>query len=619
MSHAGNIKGGAGPFVGPSPGRSHEGGAPGRSPEGGIPAQGDRPGPGAGGAREERTRIGRFPAEAGSPGAGGLPEERTRIGRAPTQAETPSPGGSREAKEPKPTGIWNFTEDGLENRGEARSNRVREDRSAGRFEAPPGQEQPRSTGERPRLRTRTQEGAERGPRFEDPGSQRTTGERPRLRTRTQEGAEPRPRFEGPPGQERPRATGERPRLPTRPQEGAERGPRFEGPPGQERPRATGERPRLPTGERPRLPTGEKSQLPTGEKPQLPTGERPRVRTRAQEGAEPGTRFDNPASPRTAERPRLPERRPVEIPRQGAEAVPVPVSTPGGPEASGDAKPLEDLLPAFPEPIGQEALAHHFGEELRFLGAELRPSRLPPSERTARLWAFFLAYAQANAKDPAGQSEAGRARFQEVLTEHGFSAMYDVNTGQDGVEVALELLKARSPQELNEKLANVRIEPRPETLPSEVSIPVEQQASPARLPENERPATQAQKGSPFEPAAEKQVQQQPKPEQARFDQKEQPAPLALQTNAAPQGVVLPPAPKAQMDPAVSANPEAEPLNRDRYGTNKRLGPHMLWNALHGFRDSPEDTAVKREQWSQLAFGAIITLVGAALMIAMLASL
>jgi hypothetical protein len=346
-----------------------------------------------------------------------------------------------------------------------------------------------------------------------------------------------------------------------------------------------------------------------------------VRTRTQEGAEPGTRFDNPASPKTSERPRLPERRPVEIPRQGAEAVPVPVSTPGGPEASGEAKPLEDLLPAFPEPIGQEALAHHFGEELRFLGAELRPSRLPPSERTARLWAFFLAYAQANAKDPAGQSEAGRARFQEVLTEHGFSAMYDVNTGQDGVEVALELLKARSPQELDEKLANVRIEPRPETLPSEVSIPVEQQASPARLPENERerPATQAQQGSPFEPAAEKQVQQQPKPEQARFDQKEQPAPLALQTNAAPQGVVLPPAPKTQMDPAVSANPEDGPLKRDRSGTNKRLGPHMLWNALHGLRDSGEDTAVKREEWSQLAFGAIITLVGAALMIAMLASL
>ncbi|WP_375768311.1 hypothetical protein NR798_42625 [Archangium gephyra] len=576
MSHAGNIKGGAGPFVGPSPGRSPEGGAPGRSSEGGTAGHGG-PGPGAGGAREERTRIGRFPAEAGSPSAGGLPEERTRIGRAPTQAEMPRPS---ETKESRPTGIWNFTEDGLENRGEARSGRVREDRTAGRFEGPEGQERPRSTGERPALRTRTQEGAERGPRFEDPGSQRTTGERPRLRTRTQEGAD------------------------------AERGPRFENP-GQERPRATGERPRLPTGERPRL--------PTGERPRLSTGERPRVRTRTQEGAEPGTRFDNPASPRTAERPRLPERRPVEIPRQGAEAVPVPVSTPDGLEASGDAKPLEELLPAFPEPIGQEALAHHLGEELRFLGAELRPSRLPPSERTARLWAFFLAYAQANAKDPAGQSEAGRARFHEVLTEHGFSALYDVNSGRDGVEVAMELLKARSPQELNEKLANVRIEPRPETLPSEVSIPVEQHTAPPELPETGQSATQARKDSPFEPAAERQVQQQPKPEQARFDQKEQLTPLALQTNAAPQGVVLPPGLKTQADPRVSVNPEDELPGRDRQGTNKRLGAHMLWNALHSLRDSPEDTAVKREQWSQLAFGAIITLVGAALMIAMLASL
>lgn len=489
MSHAGNIKGGSGPFVGPSPGRSSEGGAPGRSPEGGIPGHADRPGAGAGGAREEKTRIGRFPAEAGSPGAGGMPEERTRIGRAPTEAETPRPGGSREAK---PTGIWKFTEDGLENRGEARSGRTREDRSAGRFEGPPGQERPRTTGERPRLRTRTQEGAERGPRF-----------------------------------------------------------------------------------------------------------------------------DNPASPRTGERPRLPERRPVEIPRQGAESVPVPVHTPEGAEASGDAKPLEDLLPEFPEPIGMESLAHHFGEELRFLGAELRPSRLPPSERTARLWAFFLAYAQANAKDPAGQSAAGRERFREVLTHNGFSALYDVNTGRDGVEVALELLKARSPQELNEKLASVHIEPRPETLPSEVSIPVEQHTAP---PEAGRPSPQAKKGGPFEPAAERPVQQ-PRQDAARFDQKEQLPALALQTNAAPQGVVMPPAPglKTQTDLEMSPNPEDVLPGRERQGTNKRLGPHMLWNALHGFRDSPEDTAVKREQWSQLAFGAIITLVGAALLMAMLASL
>ncbi|HEX5752809.1 MAG TPA: hypothetical protein VFZ09_41780 [Archangium sp.] len=507
MSHTGNIKGGAGPFVGPSPGRSSEGGGPGRSADGGVPGHGDR-GPGARGAREERTRIGRFPAEAGAPGAGGMPEERTRIGRAPTQVEVPRPS---EAKEPKPTGIWNFTEDGLENRGEARSNRVRDDRSAGRFEGPEGQERPRSTGERPRLGT-------------------------------------------------------------------------------------------------------------GERPQLGTGERPRLRTRTQEGAEPGNRFENPASRRTSERPRLPERRPVEIPRQGAEAIPVPVSTPEGAETTGDVKPLEDLLPAFSESIGQESLAHHFSEELRFLGAELRPSRLPPGERAARLWAFFLAYAEANARDPAGQSQAGRERFREVLTEHGFSGLYDVNTGRDGVEVALELLKAQTPEELKRKLADVRIEPRPETLPSEVSIPVEQHTAPLEHPAVEHPATPEQKAHAFESAAERPVQQ-PKQEQAGFDQKEQLAPLALQTNTAPQGVVQPPVPglKGRTDLEGSPNPEDELARRDRHGTNKRLGPHMLWNALHGFRDSPEDTALKREQWSQLAFGAIIGLVGAALLVAMLASL
>jgi hypothetical protein len=47
--------------------------------------------------------------------------------------------------------------------------------------------------------------------------------------------------------------------------------------------------------------------------------------------------------------------------------------------------------------------------------------------------------------------------------------------------------------------------------------------------------------------------------------------------------------------------------------------MFWNFLHRFRDSPEFSAVEREKWNQLAFGAILALVGATLLMAMLASL
>lgn len=496
MSHTGNIKGAPDTFVGHVPTR----------PEGGPPGRSDRPGPGAGGAREEKTRIGLAPVEVEVPNSGAPREEKTRIGRMPTPPETRS-----ETK----TGTFDFGKDGLE-MGSA----------------------PRSSG----------------------------------RTREGKAAEV---FEGPQGRERPRPTGERSRL------------------------------------------------------ERPTGERPRAHSRSDNAAA-GNRFDSPASSRTGERPRLPAREPVQ--------------TPGGPDVSEDVKPLEDLIPEFTESIGQELLAHHLDEELGFLGSQLRPSRLPPSERAARLWAFFRAYAEANAKDPAGQSAAGRERFQEVLTKHGFGALQDAATGKDGVQVALELLEARSPEELQARLADVRIEPGPEMLPSEVSIPVEQHAVPQQearaeapaqhptlpelpateLPATELPSTPEHPESHFDAKPERTPSQQRKAEEpAVFDQKE-PEPLAVthpRTSPPPPGVWVPqPGLLTRTGQGVALNPEdgVEP-GRERRGTNKRLGPHMLWNALHGLRDSPEDSAVLQAQWGKAAFAAIIALAGAALLVGMLASL
>lgn len=542
MSHTGNIKGAPGTFVGHAPTR----------PEGGPPGRSDRPGPGAGGAREEKTRIGRAPVEADVPNSGAPREEKTRIGRMPTPPE-PTRGAKPETKpetrsETK-TGMFNFAQDGLE------------------------------MGNAPRSSTRAREG---------------------------KAAEV---FEGPQGRERPRPTGERSRL--------ER-------PTDERPRSTGERSRLE---------------------QRPTSERPRANSRSDNAAA-GNRFDSPASSRTGERPRLPAREPVQVPRDPARAQrkadgpdQVLVPKPGGPDVSEDVKQLEDLLPEFTESIGQELLAHHLDEELGFLGSQLRPSRLPPSERAARLWAFFLAYAEANAKDPAGQSAAGRERFQEVLTKHGFGALQDAATGKDGVQVALEMLEARSPEELQARLADVRIEPGPEMLPSEVSLPVEPHAVPPQearaeapeqhtprpeLPVTEPPATPEHPESHFDAKPERTPSQQRKAaEPAAFDQKE-PEPLAVthpQTSPPPPGVLVPqPGLLARAGQGVALNPEdgVEP-GRERRGTNKRLGPHMLWNALHGLRDSPEDSSLRQAEWGKAAFGAIIALAGAALLVGMLASL
>ena len=173
-----------------------------------------------------------------------------------------------------------------------------------------------------------------------------------------------------------------------------------------------------------------------------------------EGPEPDVETETPrdAAPATPRRPgETPTRSPA--PQQPPPAAPPPAQTPVGktppgqvaqpppfvPVPSGEPREIEDLLPEFSEPIGQEALAHHFEEELSFLGQELRPSKLPPQQRALRLWAFFTAYAEANAKDPSGQSAEGRARFEEALAKNGFAALRDANTGKNGLQLALALL------------------------------------------------------------------------------------------------------------------------------------------------------------------------------------
>ncbi len=576
MSHAGNIKGGRGTYIGPPPSR----------PEGGPPGRAGRAGPGPGG--DEKTQIGRAPTQTQTelPKAGGMREEKTQIGRAPTQPEGPRSGGVRE--EPKDL----FGQDGLEERGEMARPTRSQDSKSGVFEAP-RRDAPRSTGERPALKNRPSEGTEDGTRFDKrpPG----TSERPRLETKR--------------GTEAPR-----------PEEGTD----FEKP----APKGTGERPRLET----------------------------KRGTEVPRQAE-GTDFEKPAPKGTGERPQLP----------------------GGPKVSegAEARPLEELVPEFPEPIGEEALAHHFAEELRYLGPELRPARMPPSTRSERLWAFFKAYAEANAKDPAGQSAEGRELFRKALNGHGYAALRDANSGRNGVQTALAMLESKSLEELHAKLADVHIEPGPSRLSSEVSIPVQQHTTqpetPAVVvdpsafetpkeaqPKDTQPKAvqseaqpkdaqpkdvqpkdvqpkdvQPKEAQPKDTREVKDSQPRPAPEtperpaspkktseqQPVFDQKEKLAPPPLQTGVQPPVVgmqgTMPPPPGRVDAQRMGLDPEDEKLQAER-GTSKRLGANMFWNALHGLRDL-QDSAVEQENWNRMAFGTIFALVGAALLIAMLASL
>jgi hypothetical protein len=261
------------------------------------------------------------------------------------------------------------------------------------------------------------------------------------------------------------------------------------------------------------------------------------------------------------------------------------------------------LPELSGIVGQEALAEHFAENLLLL-----PPRQSPASRSLRLWAMFTAYAEANVKNPMGQTAAGRQAFAETLTANGFAALRDARTGRDGVEVALELLDAPSLEEFHQQLDQVHMEPGPERLPTEVSLPVAEEHRTPEQPEARKEAAARQpQGQRVLDPKEKETDRSPSPAGQAGVQ----APGTQQPQGLAPGVLAPRDPHQEW--------EEEKKERERRGTNKRLGPQMLWSVLHEMRASPEDSAVLKEKWSQLAFGAVVCLLGAALLVAMLASL
>lgn len=604
-----------------------------------------------GAGREERTRIGRAPQGPTGGAGSSFGDEKTSIGRPPPgpsssstpSSQTSSQGPNLPSKTPDSprqnatsdapkTGIFNFVQDGLETQDEVRPERPRDGKS-GVFESPRGSS--RSTSERPALRSRGDD-ARGSAAFENPrnpDSSRSTSERPRL-PRSADGearTDSRPRSQT--TADGMRSTSERPRLPRGADGEARADSRPRGQNGSDGMRSTSERPRLPRGadgearadNRPRTPPrGSDGMRPTSERPQLPRGAdvlgsdaRP---TRSRPAVDP--RSPPPAPPKTGERAALPPQKPAV--KQPA----VPTGTLGPelasatPEGTGEAKPLEDLIPMFSEAIDQESLAHHFKEELGFLGTQLRSAQLPRSTRAQRLWAFFQAYAEASARTPDTHSLKGKEVFQAALQEHGFTELQDVNTGKDGVTVAMELLEAKSPEELQQKLANLRMEAKPEPVRTEVPA---QPEAPAQPP-------QAEVSTPEAPAPELPAHASATPQRAEhsaettgpvFDQAEPEKALAAQLPPVhaqgPQMPQLAGALPRTLRPDEPSLEELYGVGRDRRGTDKKLGSHMLWNVLHKLRDSPEDDAVKREQWSQLAFGAIVFLVGTFLVVAILVSL
>lgn len=246
---------------------------------------------------------------------------------------------------------------------------------------------------------------------------------------------------------------------------------------------------------------------------------------------------------------------------------------GGQERAPVRKVSELVPPGLEELSGQEELGQRFGSDAALLASHLKPSQLPGTERATRLWAFFAAYAEAAASHP--PQKEGTEAFRESLKGQGFAELRDANSGRDGVTQGLWVLAAQTPTEARERIASVRLEPPPEVLHSEAAVRKDSAAE-GGLAVSARSAEQLRGG---------------------------PAPLGFRTQ------------EAEEDPDARRDSDGQ----RRRSSGKRLGPMMLWNVLHRFRASEEDGAVAQGQWDRLAFGAMLALVGIALVVLALVSL
>lgn len=254
------------------------------------------------------------------------------------------------------------------------------------------------------------------------------------------------------------------------------------------------------------------------------------------------------------------------------AIPGGHPTLGGQERAPMRKVAELIPPGLEKVAGQEELGLRFGSDAALLAQHLTPSQLPSSERATRLWAFFAAYAEAAVAQP--PQKEGQEAFRDSLKAQGFAELRDAHTGQDGVTQGLWVLQAGTPDEARERVATVRLEPPPEVLHSEAAVRREGPAEAGLAMQARGPDTL--RGGP--------------------------APLGLR-------------------PSESEDSDEERSDSDgrRRSSGKRLGPMMFWNVLHRFRSDPEDGAVAQGQWDRAAFGAMLALVGIALLVLALVSL
>ncbi len=273
------------------------------------------------------------------------------------------------------------------------------------------------------------------------------------------------------------------------------------------------------------------------------------------------------------------------------------------QVRGPVLPVKELVPpGLGKLAGQEAVAQRFASDLALLHQQVRPSELPSTDRALRLWAFFTAYAEAAAAHEPTQE--GSEHFDKALQEQGFAEHRDARTGEDGLRLARWVLAASSPEEARQRAEQVLLEPPPEVLLSESAQQPEAQARKSQEPLTPRPAQEGQESAfaegPERPALE------------RMEGHSEFVRASPQVAHGPRQVMVP----VPLELRDTDEPQEAPRPE---GSWKKLGGNMLWNVLHRFRGSPEDSALEKEKFNQVAFAAMLAFVGMMLLGILLVSL
>lgn len=258
---------------------------------------------------------------------------------------------------------------------------------------------------------------------------------------------------------------------------------------------------------------------------------------------------------------------------------------------GPVLPVKELIPKGLNKLpDQEGVAKRFASDAALLHQQLRPSDMPSTERATRLWAFFAAYAEAAASHPT--TKEAQEAFEKGLHEQGFAELREAQSGQDGLKAARWVLESANPEEAAQRAEQVELEPPPEVLLSESA---QQAQETPRKPEE-------QKARPQSDAQENAFTQGGEPSLERVEGHSEFMRVSPQALDNPRPVMLPANSEQQR-----LDEQPEPLRLP--GKFMKLGGNMMWNILHRFRgESPEDSAIEKERWSQMAFAAMLAFVG-----------